>query len=191
MKTQCRTLRFNFIERRFHHVALAAALFGTAIVVHGVLVVSPSNGAATLARTSDESAISLPSEMQITFGEVDRQFRERPEIREIILTSTTNVSGTSARSPIDDAGPVSTLLTPQEGALPLPQLKPIPSTPMGVADTKAEQPGSSNKPAISALGSIEDGSALPLTISAIADEDPAATTKTESASQSAISATAQ
>lgn len=191
MKTQGRALRFNFIERRFRHVALAAALFGTAIVVHGVLVVAPPNSTATLARTSDESTIIVPFETQITLGEVDRQLREMHEIREIILTSTTDVSGTSARSSIDGAGPVSTLSMPQEGALPLPQLKPIASTPMGAADTRAEQPDSSNKRAISALGSIEDGSALPLTISAIADEDPAATTKTESASQSTISATAQ
>lgn len=196
MKIRNRLLTgFSSVERRSREVALAAVMVCSAIVIHGVLVVLPSNSNATLAGESDrgDTVVRLGQNSEPIlldqFGRDVLQTIDRHEISLALITETaetpkpTSTDAESAKSPI----------TPrQEVPLPTPSK---PSTPGRTAVANAAAPAGVSlgvgKLPISAIATREYSEPFPVTISALSDQDTDAVPDLAPPPPLAISATAQ
>jgi hypothetical protein len=175
MKTRNRLLLgFGSIERKSREVALAAVVVCCAIVIHGVLIVMPSNSNATLADASNGKDITVRlgqhSEPHL-LDQFSREILQTIDRHETALALITETAETPKPISTDAESAKSSDAPRQEAPPPLPSK---PSKPGRTAVAEADSAGTNlevGKTSISALPVRAEGAAYPVAISALSDQD--------------------
>jgi hypothetical protein len=172
MKTHGRVLTgFGFFGRKSREVALAAVMVGCAIVIHGVLVVMPSNGNATLADGSNGKDIVLRLGQHaepVIADPLSQELLRMIERHETSIALVTETAAAPQQNSTDAEAAKSS--TPSQPAVPAPApARPAVAGRTAVAGVAAPASTNANidKPTISALAAADDSEPVALAVSAL------------------------
>jgi hypothetical protein len=168
-----RTLsRLGSIDPKAGNVALAAVVLCSAVIVHGVLVVMPSDSNATLAGAGNDIVVRLAEHSQPTMLEPFGSEIIRGNEHHDGYFSLINQTGAPPQSPANTDS-INSSTTPQQTTPPASPPKRSTTGRTAIADGASTDKTSvdAGKPAISALAAAGVGEPLSVTISALSDED--------------------
>lgn len=166
-----KTRGFGFFERKSREVALAAVMVGAAIVIHGVLVVMPSDGNATLADGSNGMDIVLRLGQHadpVLPDPLSRELIQMIERHETSIALVTETAAAPQQNSTDAEAAKSS--TPSQPTVPAPApAKPAVTGRTAVAGAAVPAGTSANtgKPGISALAAAADSEPVAVAISAL------------------------
>jgi len=165
-----KTNGFGFFGRKSREVALAAVMVGSAIVVHGVLVVMPSNGNATLADGSNGKDIVLRLGQHadpVLPDPLSRELIQMIERHETSIALVTETAAAPQQKNSTDAEAAKSSAPSQPAVPPPAPSKPAVTGRTAVAGVAAPAVTNTGKPSISAIAAADDSEPATLAISAL------------------------